>query len=214
MSRNKKLLRAEILFCCYLYAVWAVIEGWLYPWLQSAVSNEYALTLLRDGLIKNLVWTLPAFLLIRHFSKELLTDYRKLFSFHRGCWKYLALAVPLAVLVVGGALFRNHGLVLSSSFHPSKLIIALLVGISEESVFRGFLLNADMKRADTEKKQIPAYAVNMVLFLLIHFPIWLREGVFVSSITRSCCWACCSAGALCSVKASGLRWCSILFMIC
>ena len=141
------------------------------------------MTLLRDGLIKNLVWTLPAFLLIRHFSKELLTDYRKLFSFHRGCWKYLALAVPLAVLVVGGALFRNHGLVLSSSFHPSKLIIALLVGISEESVFRGFLLNADMKRADTEKKQIPAYAVNMVLFLLIHFPIWLREGVFVSSIT-------------------------------
>lgn len=55
----------------------------------------------------------------------------------------------------------------------------LLVGITEELVFRGWLLNATARSG----RDIRMIALNAVMFLCIHFPGWIQSGEFLSTIT-------------------------------
>ncbi|MBQ9461473.1 MAG: CPBP family intramembrane metalloprotease [Clostridia bacterium] len=183
MIKNKNLTIAFILFTVWLYGAWAAVELLLMPVISGAINNQYAIVLIRDLLIKNLVWTLPALLLIKRFSEDMLIGMKELLSFRRESLKYLLIAAALAVFVLGGVILRTHGLALSSSFHPSKLIVALLVGFTEETVFRGFFLNATLKHDDSEPKKYIAVAVNAVMFLAIHFPVWISSGVFAANLT-------------------------------
>lgn len=183
MLKNKKLTAAFAIYALCLYSVWALMEIVLYPIMNDNISEPLLTELLRDGLIKNLVWTLPAVLLIKHFSSELYIGIKELFSFKKECIKYCLIALVLAAIVVGGALIRNHGFSVSKDFDSSMLITSLFVGLSEESVFRGFFLNASIAGTDSQKKQIPALLINAVMFLCIHFPIWINKGIFVSSFT-------------------------------
>jgi len=59
------------------------------------------------------------------------------------------------------------------------VIIVLFVGITEESVFRGWLLNATLDRWG----KWCALIVNSLLFLAIHFPKWIVSGEFVYAFT-------------------------------
>jgi hypothetical protein len=74
--------------------------------------------------------------------------------------------------------FLMHGSVaMSESFRPTQLIIVLFVGLTEEMVFRGWLLNIMLKT----KHQWIMILINACMFLLIHFPRWIYGGIFVSS---------------------------------
>ncbi len=57
------------------------------------------------------------------------------------------------------------------------MIIVLFVGITEEMVFRGWLLNATV----SEKKKWMPVIINSLMFLFIHFPKWIHEGCFVEN---------------------------------
>ena len=73
-------------------------------------------------------------------------------------------------------------LTIHSSFQFIKLIeIVLFVGITEEMVFRGWLLNAFLKRM----KHWSAILLNSLLFLIIHFPIWIYYGYDIFTIISS-----------------------------
>ena len=52
-----------------------------------------------------------------------------------------------------------------SAFEPVLLLAALLAGVTEEFVFRGFLLNLQMSAWPTAA----AIVVNVVCFLLFHY---------------------------------------------
>ena len=56
----------------------------------------------------------------------------------------------------------------------------LFVGLTEEMVFRGWLLNAF---AGKERKQLPMLILISVMFMLIHIPIWITQGILVSVFT-------------------------------
>ena len=74
---------------------------------------------------------------------------------------------------------RNKGIVIAEDFNPAKLLSYVFVGVSEEFVFRGLLLNATYQ----EDKPYLIIGINAVLFLLIHFPIWIYSGIFASVFT-------------------------------
>jgi membrane protease YdiL (CAAX protease family) len=57
----------------------------------------------------------------------------------------------------------------------------LFVGITEEIVFRGFLLNTMLKRI----KPWQAVLVDAALFTLIHYPIWVYYGFDIATILLS-----------------------------
>lgn len=69
---------------------------------------------------------------------------------------------------------------ISSSFHYSYLIDVLFVGITEEVVFRGWLLNVTVN----ENRKWSPIIINAVMFLLIHFPIWIMSGEFIDAFVN------------------------------
>ena len=85
----------------------------------------------------------------------------------------------ILVLSSANSILRNHGIVIAENFNPAELLTYVFVGISEEFVFRGLLLNATYQ----EDKPYLTIGINAILFLLIHFPIWIHSGIFVSVFT-------------------------------
>ena len=94
----------------------------------------------------------------------------------RDLWKLVVWGWPMLLVVFGPllrAIFLYGGVGIHPDFQPERLIGAVLfVGITEEIVFRGFLLNALLQKM----KLWSAIAVNEVFFVLIHFPIWIYQG--------------------------------------
>ena len=90
----------------------------------------------------------------------------------------------LTVCLVLGSFLRDHGLSVSSDFIPADLIWISLVGLMEETVFRGWLLNLLLEPEDLEGEKLPwkPVAFTSVLFLLIHFPLWYRTGALVTNL--------------------------------
>ena len=95
--------------------------------------------------------------------------------------KYIPVYLGFTAYLIIGAFIRKGGLAVSDSFSCScsDLIDVLFVGITEEMVFRGWLLNVTVSE---NRKWLPII-INAVMFLLIHFPIWIKSGVFIDSFT-------------------------------
>lgn len=184
MTKNKKLIAALVVFCILFYAAWSLTElvraGVFY---RLSGGNKIVFVLLRDCIWKNLVWTLPAILLIRHFSSDMTVGFKEMWRFKKSDLAVLLpLMAALAAVVIASVLFRKHSLGISPSFGWDKILVVLFVGISEELVFRGWLLNAMEKHADTQTKKYLILLLNAVMFLLIHFPIWISSGAFVTNM--------------------------------
>lgn len=161
-------------YCACFYAVWTVAEGWVWPLLGRVVTNPYGLQLLKSGLLKNAVWTLPACLLMMCYRDALAVDPRALFRRFAGWRRYLPVFAALAVVVLVAAMRTRRTLALSPAFSGEQMIVVLFVGITEEAVFRGWLLNATLPALG----RWPALLLNATMFLGIHFPIWSAQGVF------------------------------------
>ena len=75
-------------------------------------------------------------------------------------------------LVVGAYNIFDGTISIVPGFVWSQLLWVLFVGVTEEMVFRGWLLNATIKDA-SRRKQWAMVTINSLLFLGIHVPIWL-----------------------------------------
>lgn len=169
--------RVLTVYVIAFYGIWTVWEFWLKSLLNSTVENEYILQIIKSGVIKNLVWTLPALLLIHHFKSDMYVELKDMFKVNARLLKYLPIFLLFTVYLLSGAVLHKGTLSVSGSFKLSDLIIVLFVGITEETVFRGWLLNSTVGE---RKKWLPIIA-NALLFLLIHFPVWIHKGVFVAN---------------------------------
>ena len=168
MSQTKKKYLSLIIYTLCFYAIWTAFE--LY--IKGSIGSQ----LLKTGVIKTTVWVLPAMLFVYKFRGTVQIGLKEMFITKVKWWRYLWVYVLLAVWVSLGGI-RYGGL--SFNLNPDALIIVLFVGITEEMAFRGWLLNATVK-------DMPAWAailINAVLFLAIHFPRWIQEGIFTSTFT-------------------------------
>lgn len=177
-----RLTYAKIaLYLVLLYAVWAVRElSWRTP--LAGLLGGWGEPIF-GSLEKLLIWTLPAALLARRYREDMQIPY---WFRHRVQWARLLLWMALTILYsVIAAWIVNGAVYIRADFQPQMLIgTVLFVGITEEAVFRGFLLNALLKRMPQNR----ALAITAFLFTLIHFPIWYTRGFFADPIEllRSC----------------------------
>lgn len=172
---QRRLTPAMIIgYCICLFAIWALreffvrqrVSEWLGEWGGVAFNTA----------TKLLVWTAPALWLVRRYPEDMMIP--KLFAQPVRWRRVLPVAAGLMLLAVLSALITLKGrLAIQPGFRPSALIgTVLFVGITEEAVFRGFLLNTFSKRM----KEGTALVVSSFLFVLIHFPIWYTNGLFGS----------------------------------
>ena len=165
-TEKKPKIPIIIIYSLVFYALWALWELFGRSAVGSVVSNEFLLEFITEGIIKVSVWVLPAVCLVRYFRDEVYIGLKDMFTNR----------VKLLIIPV---IITKGGLVISDSFTYAKLIGILFVGITEEMVFRGWLLNITV----TENRKWLPIIINAVMFLLIHFPIWIASGIFIDEFT-------------------------------
>jgi membrane protease YdiL (CAAX protease family) len=175
LIKKKKLTAIHIsVYLIIFFAIWSVRELVIQPVFLSSI-NPIASELIGQA-IKLLVWTLPAILLIRYFHNDMWIGLKEMFSgkiqWSRDYYILLVIIIiPIARAIRTWLTSGEFGI--SPEIAPIRLIGAVLfVGITEEIVFRGFLLNAFLKKMKMEY----AIALDAVLFTLIHYPIWIYRG--------------------------------------
>jgi len=176
MTKQKKKL-ALIIYTVIFYAVWTAFELIVKDRLNLAIKNEILCQLVKSGIIKNLVWTLPAIALIRQFKSEVYITLKEMFTAKIHFRPYLLIFMILTVLVLAGPILEKGKLDVAESFGAEEIIIVLFVGLTEETVFRGWLLNSTIR----EDRKWFYIIINAVMFLFIHFPAWIHTGTFISN---------------------------------
>lgn len=174
---NASKAKTLILYLLLFFGAWTLTEIFLSDKLQHLLPDPALFHLVKDGVIKNLLWTLPALLLIRRYEKSACVPLGEMFK-SRVRWRIVlpVLLLFTAYLLTGAYLQKGH-IALSGSFRPWQLLPILFVGITEEAVFRGWILNVTVRR----EKPLPALMLSALLFLIIHFPIWIHDGVFLQT---------------------------------
>lgn len=177
ISRTELSLKttALVVYSLVFYGVWTAWEFWAKGLITAAVPNEYLSQFIKSGVIKNIIWVLPAVLLVKRFESEAYVGAKEMFTKKVNVLKYLPIFLIFTVYLLVGAFLQKGKIAISETFGLDKLIIVLFVGITEETVFRGWLLNATLG----ERKKTLSVAANAVMFLLIHFPVWIHDGVFI-----------------------------------
>ena len=62
-SKKQKAITLMVYFLLF-YAVWAVYHVWIAPFLTAQISSDWLCSLVANGIFKNLIWTLPAAILL------------------------------------------------------------------------------------------------------------------------------------------------------
>lgn len=176
-SNNFVSISTLCIYSICFYLMWTVYHFFIEPLLMK-IPNEALYTFIGDGIIKSLIWVLPAVILINKHNDKMSFNLKEMFSFTKESAKHLWTFPAFFVYILVGVLVRGGNISINESFGLDDIIVVLFVGITEEIVFRGWLLNATMKR-----NQDVAIAINAVMFLAIHFPIWICTGTFITNFT-------------------------------
>lgn len=176
-ARRYSKTTALIVYTVVFYGLWTAWEFLIKDMISASVKNEYLSQFIKSGVVKNLFWVLPAVLLVKRFDGEVYAGIREMFTTKVKVWRYLPIFLLFTVYLLGGVILQKGGITVSETFKLSDIIIVLFVGITEETVFRGWLLNAFIGKKGNKKWL--AVAANSVMFLLIHFPVWIHSGVFI-----------------------------------
>lgn len=171
----KKTKTKELVFLALytflFFTIWALFELTLKE--KIGLINPYL-----KLLIKFLIWTLPVCLIIKYRDRTNFLNYLKLKeNFVQGLVWGLGLGV-----VMSGYVLLSQMIFLKKTFYPmldwyTLLSAVVLIGFTEEVVFRGFLL----QKLNESMGFWTANLLSSGLFLLIHFPKWYHEGLFLQT---------------------------------
>lgn len=158
------------------------IVGWIIriTLLDLDISNEYISWAFNNALWI-IWWPLFAFVLIRKYSDELNVSLKEMVTTK----PKLKILIPLMVFAIAynlaGYFVDKSGYGTSMKLYD-LIFTAAAVGIFEESVFRGWFLNAISVFTSERKANI----IASLLFVSIHYPAYIINGIgFVNIIMIS-----------------------------
>jgi len=181
MAQKKALSNLHlVVYLLVFFAVWTVRELVIRPlFLDTLDGIIFGIT---ESGMKLLVWTWPALLLIRYYRDDMWIGLKEMFTNKPEWYKGAPLLAYIILAPLAQALMQHGEIAIRPDFMPASLIEGVLfVGITEEVVFRGFLLNAFLKKM----KMRYAIALDSLLFALIHYPIWMYRGFDLGTILVS-----------------------------
>ena len=168
-SQNRVLILHMFLF----FIVWSVYALFFSDPIKAV--NPYI-----GVLIKLLVWTLPVCLIIGLNYKANVLEYLKLKNNNWGKTLFYTGTVGGILTIwniVSCVFLYKKGFSFDKGF-STWLSAVILIGFTEEIIFRGFLLQG----LENLMKFKYATLIQSVLFLLIHFPGWYKNSIFVSPV--------------------------------
>lgn len=178
MKRNRKLSISTILLYFIIFAaLWSVRELIIGPICDKTLGGwENAFI---GILLKVLIWVIPSIFFIQYFEQDMWLTLKEMFS-NRVKWRgYLLIFCGFCLYYLVASYFTFHQIRIHTGFNAKVFVGSVLfVGITEEAVFRAWLLNATLKRLDPW----PSILINGLMFLSIHIPIWYYTNVFSTPI--------------------------------
>lgn len=130
---------------------------------------------LTSAIIKIIIWIIPVIFLVKVVEKSNPFSYLGLrHDFKKGLklTGWVSIAFILYFIILNLFVLKND---IGFNIGFNELLnTILLVGITEEIVFRGFLLRKLMNSFNFWTANI----LTSLLFVSIHFPIWIYKGLF------------------------------------
>ena len=180
MKQNVRLIAAS--YYLVLYVLWAILECVIVPKLELQTNHVY-IDIIKEIICKTLFWFIPALLLILRYSDQMFFKKSELLGNSKKAVDYIPMCIFIILFTAWFLIpnyYQNGTIVINRSFNAEAALSAIFAGITEEMVFRGLLLNSALK----DRRTWVVFSGNAVMFLLIHFPIWIREGIFVTYMTN------------------------------
>ena len=172
MRANSKPGTALVMYTIILYSFWSLLE--LY--LKTKIGiDEFT----KEVYIKCVVWLVPAILIHFNFSDDMFIKKEEMYLLNKKCWIAVPMMLLLAVYIIINEYLINGKLEINESFGINTVVEVLSIAAGEEMVFRGLFLSAILR----DKKKYLAVFINSLLFLAIHFPVWIQSGTFISAFT-------------------------------
>ncbi|MBD5525800.1 MAG: hypothetical protein HDR04_15555 [Lachnospiraceae bacterium] len=111
MKRMNDVLKLPVLiiYVIVFYSIWTVWEFWIKTFISNIFANECISQLIKSGIIKNLVWTFPAILLVQYFKSDVCIPLKEMFSTKVNWLKYLPIYIFFTVYILAGAILKNGG---------------------------------------------------------------------------------------------------------
>ncbi|MFJ7913962.1 MULTISPECIES: lysostaphin resistance A-like protein [unclassified Lysinibacillus] len=159
-------------FLLIFYLAWSIKELWLIEYIYS--FGEIISPLI-EALVKGLVWIVPTWLYIKYYLITNPFDYLKMnINVKKGFfWGiFLSLLVGL-YFAIETYIIKQQSFQFSLSI-DDYLNVFLMAGIAEEIVFRGFILQEINKKMAFWEANV----ITALLFLVIHFPVWIYNDIF------------------------------------
>ena len=170
-AQSKPVGPALVAYCILFFAAWTGREFLLRPILDTHLTFWTAIAV--GSITKIALWTLPALCLVKYFEGDVWLPLARMFPVKISWRPYLAMAAAILAYHVGIAFVARGHLSIHPDFQASALVgTVLLVGITEEAVFRGWMLNTLLALM----YRWPAVIVSGVLFVLVHLPVWIYQG--------------------------------------
>jgi membrane protease YdiL (CAAX protease family) len=173
MRIMRKLKRGTIVLTYIIF-----LCGWTFRvvFIDLAHMNEY-LSWTIGFLIQAAWWPLYAVFFIKRYNKALKVSWKEMTNTKPDLKMLLPLLLFAVIYHIGIFFFDSQGFELEMK--PYDFIITVLtVGIFEESVFRGWFLNA-IARFTSERR---ANLISSAMFVLIHYPSWIYHGQDIRAI--------------------------------
>lgn len=172
MRANSKPGTALVMYTIILYSFWSLLE--LY--LKTKIGiDEFT----KEVYIKCVVWLVPAILIHFNFSDDMFIKKEEMYLLNKKCWIAVPMMLLLAVYIIINEYLINGKFEINESFGINTVVEVLSIAVGEEMVFRGLFLSAILR----DKKKYLAVFINSLLFLAIHFPMWIQSGTFISAFT-------------------------------
>ena len=160
-----------LIYMIALLLVWTYFDLALLPGIVALPRGGNTIALV----LELMIWTVPALLLMHVYDHELYASVHESFVIDKHALKCTALYMGVAIMV--------NLLVWATNAHVAELDLhleghtliesVLLIGVTEEIVFRGWILNAYAHEVGPWNASFIAECV----LLLIHLPAWWGEGI-------------------------------------
>lgn len=173
VQRNQRLSASVIIVYFIVFiSLWAIRELVVGP-ICDQFFSEWANVFIGIGL-KVLIWLVPSVFFIRRFERDMWLTLKEMVS-NRVKWRgYILIFFCFCLYYFIASYCIFNQITINARFKMTVFVgVVLFVGLTEEAVFRAWLLNATIEKLGSW----PAILLNAVMFLSIHIPIWYYTNI-------------------------------------
>ena len=110
------------------YAAWALVEIVVNPALVRTTNSEDTAEFIREILIKNVIWTIPAILLVKRYKENVRIPLKEMFTTKVKWLKYVPLCIVFTVYILGQKYLLLGNIALNKGVSFAGIILYLFVG--------------------------------------------------------------------------------------